>query len=84
MQEILLEIIYSERRLPKILRKSITSLLSNPVPFYGNCYEKPKGLKLITSPFPVSPSPLPIMLISFLSLVTHHLTIFDTLIQRAF
>ena len=43
MQEILLKIRYFERGLSKSLKKLTLFLLSNPVPFNGQDYEKQEG-----------------------------------------
>ena len=43
MQEIHLKIRYFERGFSKALKKSISFILSNPVPFNGQNYQKQKG-----------------------------------------
>ena len=43
MQEIILKTRYFERGLPKSLKKVNFIFLSNPIPFTGQDYEKPKG-----------------------------------------
>ena len=43
MQEILFKIRYFERRLSKTLQKLTLFLLSDPVPFNGQNYQKQKG-----------------------------------------
>ena len=43
MQEILLKIRYFDRGLSKTFKKVKFFFLSNPVPFYGQSYQKQKG-----------------------------------------
>ena len=43
MKEILLKIRYFERKIEKALKKLTLSFLLNPIPFYGQNYQKQKG-----------------------------------------
>ena len=45
MREILFKIRYFKRGLSKSLKKLTLFFLSNPVPFYGQSYQKQKGLE---------------------------------------